>query len=110
MTVDRSARSRYHPGMRIRGVVSALAIGALAACGDNSGPTPSAPAPENATAEASAVPAKPNQNPVDAFPNIDPKVGDSAPSFELKTLDGTAVSLAEATARGHVVLVFGSFS
>lgn len=94
--LDRIAPGRYHLCMRVLGIVSALAIGALAACGGGSGSAPE--------------PAKPKQNPFDAFPNSEPKVGDPAPGFELKTLDGTAVSLAEATARGHVVLVFGSFS
>jgi len=34
-----------------------------------------------------------------------PKVGDPAPAFALKTLDGDAVQLGELTAKGNVVLV-----
>ena len=39
-----------------------------------------------------------------------PQLGTSAPSFSLTTLDGTTVALADAVAKGPVVLVFGSFT
>jgi peroxiredoxin len=39
-----------------------------------------------------------------------PKVGAQAPDFALTTVDGKTVALAEAVARGPVVLVFGSFT
>jgi hypothetical protein len=46
----------------------------------------------------------------DDFASAAPRVGDPAPGFELRDLDGATVRLSDATARGPVVLVFGSFS
>jgi hypothetical protein len=55
---------------------------------------------------------KPRQagSPFETFDTTAPVVGDAAPAFELADLDGRRVTLAGATARGPVVLVFGSFS
>ncbi|HTJ46542.1 MAG TPA: hypothetical protein VL463_30760 [Kofleriaceae bacterium] len=53
---------------------------------------------------------KPALNPFDDFAAIAPKVGEQAPAFELRDLDGATVRLSDATARGPVVIVFGSFS
>ncbi len=66
-----------------------LLIAALAACGHASAPAP---------------------DPWEDFASVTPKVGDAAPGFELRDLDGATVRLSDATARGPVVLVFGSFS
>jgi hypothetical protein len=46
----------------------------------------------------------------DDFASMAPHVGDPAPDFALRDLDGATVRLSDATARGPVVLVFGSFS
>lgn len=49
-------------------------------------------------------------DPFEDFASIAPKVGDPAPAFELRDLDGATVRLSDATARGPVVIVFGSFT
>jgi hypothetical protein len=49
-------------------------------------------------------------DPFEDFASIAPRVGELAPAFELRDLDGATVRLSDATARGPVVLVFGSFS
>ena len=69
----------------------ALAAGVMLACGHASAP---APAPD----------------PWEDFARVAPTVGEVAPDFALRDLDGATVRLSDATARGPVVLVFGSFS
>ena len=49
-------------------------------------------------------------DPCEDFASIAPKIGDPAPGFELRDLDGATVRLSDATARGPVVIVFGSFT
>src|SRR5690349_14679654 len=53
---------------------------------------------------------QPPGDPFLTFATAAPAPGDVAPPFELATLDGKTVRLADAVARGPVVLVFGSFS
>ena len=71
--------------MRATIVVAAL----LLACGHASPPAP---------------------DPWEDFAHVAPKVGDRAPDFALRDVDGATVRLSDATARGPVVLVFGSFT
>jgi hypothetical protein len=49
-------------------------------------------------------------SPFETFSETTPKVGEAAPGFELMDSEGVAVKLSDATARGPVVLVFGSFT
>ena len=56
-----------------------------------------------------AAPA-PAGSPFETFEATAPKAGDLAPDFALADVDGRTVTLSEATARGPVVLVFGSFT
>ena len=49
-------------------------------------------------------------SPFETFTATKPKAGELAPAFDLKDADGAAVKLSDATARGPVVLVFGSFT
>jgi hypothetical protein len=44
------------------------------------------------------------------FEQAAPRVGQAAPAIALSTADGRTVRLSELTARGPVVLAFGSFS
>ena len=46
----------------------------------------------------------------DDFASMAPHVGEPAPDFALRDLDGASVRLSDRAARGPVVLVFGSFS
>ena len=66
-----------------------VSIAALAACGHASAPAP---------------------DPWEDFAHVAPSVGEVAPAFALRDLDGATVRLSDATARGPVVLVFGSFT
>ena len=59
------------------------------------------------TTTATHAPAEPVVN--RAEPEM-PEVGAQAPDFALTTIDGKTVALADAVARGPVVLVFGSFT
>ena len=52
----------------------------------------------------------PAPDPWEDFAHVAPEVGDRAPDFALRDVDGTTVRLSDATARGPVVLVFGSFT
>jgi hypothetical protein len=61
---------------------------------------PTAPTPTATPTEPAEEAAEPEM----------PKVGAQAPDFALTTVDGKTVELAEAVARGPVVLVFGSFT
>ncbi len=54
--------------------------------------------------------AKRGGSPFETFGETTPKVGELAPAFELVDTDGNVVKLSDATARGPVVLVFGSFT
>lgn len=56
------------------------------------------------------APAPTKQNPFETFATTSPRVGEQAPAFTLRDLAGTEVRLADAVARGPVVLVSGSFS
>jgi peroxiredoxin len=47
-------------------------------------------------------------SPAFAEEQVGPKVGQQAPSFELKDLDGNPVSLQQLTENGHVMLIFWS--
>ena len=82
------------------GPIQRLALGWAAigvfACGATS-----PPAPATRTARSS---------PFEAFATTSPRPGEPAPGFELRDLDGNVVKLVEATARGPVVLVWGSFT
>jgi hypothetical protein len=49
-------------------------------------------------------------SPFDRFEAMPPKVGDIAPAFDLIDANGGHVKLADAIARGPVVLVWGSFT
>ena len=49
-------------------------------------------------------------SPFERFATATPKVGELAPAFELADANGTRVKLADAVARGPVVLVWGSFT
>lgn len=49
-------------------------------------------------------------SPFETFASTTPKAGELAPPFELTDTDGALVKLSDATARGPVVLVFGSFT
>ncbi len=44
------------------------------------------------------------------FPTTEPKPGDMAPDFTLKTLDGETFTLSEAYADQPVVIEFGSYT
>ncbi|MFC1530011.1 hypothetical protein ACFL41_01200 [Gemmatimonadota bacterium] len=44
------------------------------------------------------------------FPEREPKVGEMAPDFTLKTLENETFTLSEAFAQGPVVIEFGSFT
>ena len=44
------------------------------------------------------------------FPEREPKVGEMAPDFTLKTLDNETFTLSEAYEQGPVVIEFGSFT
>lgn len=44
------------------------------------------------------------------FPNNQPKAGEMAPDFALKTSDGEAFKLSEAVAKQPVVIEFGSYT
>ena len=46
----------------------------------------------------------------DEFPNVQPKAGDMAPDFKLKTVDGEVFQLSEAVAKQPVVIEFGSYT
>ncbi len=46
----------------------------------------------------------------DEFPNVQPKAGDMAPDFTLKTVDGEDFHLSEAVAQQPVVIEFGSYT
>ena len=46
----------------------------------------------------------------DNFPEAEPKPGQQAPDFTLKTLDGETFTLSEAVARQPVVIEFGSYT
>jgi hypothetical protein len=45
-----------------------------------------------------------------AFPTLAASVGHPAPSFSIPLLDGGSVALEPLLSRGHLVLVFGSFT
>jgi hypothetical protein len=75
--------------------VRALAVLLLVACGSK--PTPPAPA-------------RPAGSPFERFDTTSPRVGERAPDFALTDVEGKTVKLAEAIARGPVVLVWGSFT
>ena len=64
---------------------------------------PAAVAPQHSPAAAGG-------SPFERFATMTPKVGDLAPSFDLIDANGGHVTLAEAVARGPVVLVWGSFT
>lgn len=49
-------------------------------------------------------------SPFDLFEKHGPKAGEVAPNVDLDILDGGRFRLEEATARGPVVFVFGSFT
>lgn len=49
-------------------------------------------------------------SPFETFTATTPKAGEVAPGFDLGDTDGAKVRLSDATARGPVVLVFGSFT
>ena len=78
-----------------RAVLAALVIASFACKKDEPAP---APAP------------RPAGSPFETFADTAPRVGDVAPAFALQDLDGKTVTLSDATARGPVVLVFGSFT
>ena len=44
------------------------------------------------------------------FPDREPKVGEMAPDFTLKTLENETFTLSEAYEQGPVVIEFGSFT
>ena len=44
------------------------------------------------------------------FPNAQPKAGEMAPDFTLKTLDGEEFQLSEEVAKQPVVIEFGSYT
>lgn len=46
----------------------------------------------------------------DEFPNVQPKAGEMAPDFALKTVDGEDFQLSEAVAKQPVVIEFGSYT
>ena len=46
----------------------------------------------------------------DEFPTVEPKAGDMAPDFTLKTVDGEDFQLSEAVAQQPVVIEFGSYT
>jgi cytochrome oxidase Cu insertion factor (SCO1/SenC/PrrC family) len=56
------------------------------------------------------TPAKPAGSPFESFATTAPMIGGPAPDFTLTDSDGARVRLSEATARGPVVLVWGSFT
>jgi len=51
-----------------------------------------------------------NRSPFETFDTSSPRVGEAAAAFTLDDVDGKHVTLAEACAKGPVVLVWGSFS
>jgi hypothetical protein len=59
---------------------------------------------------APAAPTARPPSPFETFADTAPRAGEAAPAFELADLDGHVVRLADAVARGPVVLVFGSFT
>jgi len=56
------------------------------------------------------MPAKQGGSPFETFATTFPKVGDPAPEIALSDSEGKPLKLSEATARGPVVLVWGSFT
>ena len=57
-----------------------------------------------------AAAARPAGSPFETFETTAPRPGDVAPDFALVDTEGQTVELSDATARGPVVLVFGSFT
>lgn len=82
-----------------------LVVGAVLAACSSSSSSSSPPAPVE-TGSAATRP----KSPFETFDTTFPKVGDQAPDFTLTDSAGKQLKLSEATARGPVVLVWGSFT
>ncbi|HTE54039.1 MAG TPA: deiodinase-like protein [Kofleriaceae bacterium] len=66
--------------------------------------------PPQAPPASPTAPRPVEQDPFLSFASTAPTVGQPAPAFELTSIGGERVSLAEAASRGPVVLVFASFT
>ncbi|MCW5802175.1 MAG: thioredoxin family protein [Deltaproteobacteria bacterium] len=85
-----------------RAAIVTAALAVLAACSGKRGG--SAAEEEQEAAQA------PGPSPFTSFAETAPRVGERAPPFELRAIDGGTVKLADAVAKGPVVLVSGSYS
>jgi hypothetical protein len=91
-------------------VISILAV-VTVSCSNAHDPHTSTAATATPTAAPNATDSpKPGGSPFELFATTTPRVGEVAPAFDLTDTTGVQLKLSDATARGPVVIVFGSFT